>query len=103
MAVPDQISTSLRVGINKKAILAEAFVDNVTATSGTDIRRFDMPLPANKMDWTRVGLFVTWHTPLKNLSINAHGSQIVAGRNVGKVSSCFGFQIQYILDFNRTK
>ncbi|MEA5258025.1 transporter [Arcicella aquatica] len=103
MAVPDQVSTSLRVGINKKAVLAEAFIDNIRATTGTDIRRYDMPLPANKMDWTRVGLFVTWHTPIKHFSVNGHFSHVVAGRNVGKVEASYGAQLQYIVDFKKKK
>jgi len=103
MAVPDQVSTSLRIGVNKKAVLAEAFIDNITATSGTDIRRYDMPLPANKMDWTRVGVFVTWHTPIENFSVNGHFSHVIAGRNVGKVEASYGAQLQYILNFKKKK
>lgn len=103
MAVPDQVSTSLRIGVNKKEVLAEAFIDNIRCTTGTDIRRYDTPLPANKMDWTRIGLFVTWHTPIKNFSVNGHFAKVIAGRNVGKVDAAFGGQLQYIFDFSKKK
>lgn len=103
MAVPDQVSSSLRIGINKKAVLAEAFIDNIASTSGTDIRRYDMPLPANKMNWTRVGVFVTWHTPIDYFSVNGHFSHVVAGRNVGDVEVSYGAQLQYVLDFRKKK
>ncbi len=100
MAVPDITNVMIRVGMDKKAFLAEAFIEQTNCLTGSDIRRFDTPLPVNKMDFTRVGIFVTWHTPIKNVSLNFNASQVLDGRNVGK-STMLGGQLQYIIN-NKT-
>jgi len=96
MAVPDVWDGSIRAGFDNKRLRIGLQYNWMLSTSGTDIRRNDMPYPTNRMNRESIaltGLF--WIPGVKGLAINAMADQTIAGRNMGK---SFGWMagLQYV-------
>lgn len=104
MAVPDVVDGGLKAGYADGRIRSYAFYNVMHSTSGTDIRRNDMPYPGNQMDMQSIGVHaLLWIPSIKGLGLNAAVEQTVAGRNVGKA---FGWMaaVQYVFKpFSKTK
>ena len=85
MAIPNLVDASLQVGYTSKNFRAAVHYAAMRSLAGTDIRRNDMPLPANRMNNDRVGVYALWWLPiLKGLGVHATVEQSVSGRNTGK-------------------
>lgn len=85
MAVPDVWEGSVRLGYNKKLGRIHAAYNWNISTSGTDMRRNDMPYPGNKMDAQTISIGgLLWIPPVKGLAVLAMADQVIAGRNMGK-------------------
>lgn len=98
MPVPDMWDGALRVGYNNKRFRADIHYNWATSTSGSDIRRNDMPYPFNKMDAQWVGITgLLWIPGVKGLALHAMADQVIAGRNVGKAFS-WSTGVQYVFN-----
>jgi hypothetical protein len=96
MAVPDLWDGSLRVGYDHKRLRAEIKYGFSAATSGTDIRKNDMPLPMNKMLMQTIGFHtLLWVPGIHGLGINASYDNVITGRNVGDAQTWMA-GLQYI-------
>lgn len=103
VAIPDMANYSARAGYYTYRFAAEGFYEHNESLGGFDIRRNDMPFPANNMDATRVGLLMHYRIKaLADLQLVGMAARVVAGRNVGQ-SSTFTFGIMKALDFNKTE
>jgi hypothetical protein len=89
--MPDGANFNFRAGFRNNRWIAEAVVNNWTTLGGFDITRNNMPFPSNRMNATSVGINLKYVLPsLPQLSIVAGGNTIVAGRNVGQVTTVYG-------------
>ncbi len=104
MPVPDLWDGSVRLGYDNKAFRADLHYNWMMGTSGSDIRRNDMPYPFNKMNMQSVGVHALYWLPfVDGLAITAGADQTVAGRNVGK-SFMWMTTLQYVFKpFNKKK
>lgn len=96
MAVPNMWDASIRAGFDNKRVRLGIQYNWMLATSGTDIRRNDMPYPGNRMNRESVAITgLLWIPGIKGLAINAMADQTIAGRNMGK---SFGWMagLQYV-------
>lgn len=85
MEIPDAWDASIRLGYDNYRIRTNVHYTMMYSTSGSDIRRNDMPYPGNKMDMQAVGVDVLlWIPGVKGLGAFGSADQTVAGRNVGK-------------------
>ena len=85
MAIPDVVEGSLKAGFANSRFRAFAVYNLVHSTSGSDIRRNDMPYPGNQMNMQTVGIHaLLWMPGIIGLGINAGAEQTISGRNVGK-------------------
>lgn len=85
MAVPDVVDGSLKAGFANSRFRAYAVYSIMHSTSGSDIRRNDMPYPGNQMNMQTVGVHaLLWVPGINGLGLNAGAEQTIAGRNVGK-------------------
>ncbi len=96
--VPDAINFALRIGYLKKALQAEAFIEDFSCIKGDYIRRNDMPFPTNKMQFTTVGAYIKYQPKL--IGFNARISQVTNGKNIGQ---SFGFSAGLLYQFNYFK
>ena len=85
VAVPNTYDAAARLGVLHRAWQAEVFVERFGCLTGDNIRRNDMPFPANKMEATQIG----WYGKLqpRNVGINARVSYVTNGLNVGQSTS----------------
>lgn len=91
--MPDAIMYGINLGtwIHKDLLFVHALYEGMNTQGGFDIRRQDMPLASNKMNFTRAGLFAHFYFPWVNgLSIFGSYTQVLSGRNVGQTSSISG-------------
>ncbi len=96
MAIPDVWDGSVRAGFDNPHVRLGVQYNWAISTSGTDIRRNDMPFPGNRMDRQSVGVSGLWWTPwIKGLALHVMGDQVVAGRNIGKSFTWMG-GVQYV-------
>jgi hypothetical protein len=103
VSMPDVLTFNIRAGYRTPRLIAEAFLDNMITQGGFDITRNNMPFPSNKMNATRLGVYVKHELNVpQGLSLIATGNYVVAGRNVGQATSAGG-GLFYILDFNKKK
>lgn len=86
--MPNVANYNLAVGIHKKYLLVDAFVNNMTTLGGFDMRKNDMPFVSNTMNSTNIGVSSKYTLP-SNTHISFVGavSQVIAGRNVGQATS----------------
>jgi hypothetical protein len=88
VVVPDAISFSPRIGYTKPNIIAEIWYDNFYSLDGNDIRRNDMPFPANAMRAEKVGVFALYRFKfLPGFGLTGAASYTTYGRNVGQSTS----------------
>jgi hypothetical protein len=86
--VPDAVSFSPRIGYTKPNIIAEIWYDNFYSLDGNDIRRNDMPFPANAMRAEKVGVFALYRFEfLPRFGLTGAASYTTYGRNVGQSTS----------------
>lgn len=86
---PNVVDASARLGFVNKHFQVEGFLENMTAQSGDDIRRQDMPFPTNKMDLTSAGAMAKAHFYTKGgafFTVLGQYSQVLSGRNVGQAT-----------------
>lgn len=86
--MPDTFSSKLGLGYRKGELIIEAVVDYMNTLGGFDIRKNDMPFPANKMGMTRTGLNLK--IPVDNtgrLSLVGNSFYTLDGRNAGQTLS----------------
>lgn len=85
MPVPDVWDGSVRFGFNNKKVRAALHYAWMTSTTGSDIRRNDMPYPFNRMNARMVGASgLYWIHKVEGLSIRWQVDKVIAGRNVGR-------------------
>ncbi len=94
--VPDAVNFAIRVGYLKKALQAEAFIEDFSCIKGDYIRRNDMPFPTNKMQFSAAGVYVKYQPKL--IGFNARISQVLSGTNIGQ-SLSFSAGILYQLNY----
>jgi len=72
----------------------EATYSVLNCVSGDDIRRWNMPQPTNKMEYTHAGFFAQYYfksiKQIKGFSLVASYGQVLEGRNMGKATSVSG-------------
>jgi hypothetical protein len=104
MPVPDVWDGAIHAGYDHPHFRAEAHFTWSQATTGSDIRLYDMPYPFNRMNRSTVGLYALWRVPhIRNLAITANADQTVSGRNVGKSFAwTSGLQYVFTLPKNNT-
>lgn len=101
--MPDMASYNVRTGIRTFRIIAEAFFQQNYTLGGFDIRRNDMPFPSNRMNASIIGTHLKYVVKkLPNLSLEAGGSYIIHGRNVGQATE-FNASVFYIIPFGKSK
>jgi len=101
--MPDMASYNVRTGIRTFRYVAEAFFQQNYTLGGFDIRRNDMPFPSNRMDASIVGVHFKYVLKkLPNLSMEAGGSYVVKGRNIGQATE-FNGSVFYIIPFGHSK
>ena len=98
VAIPNQLSSNLFVGIRKKSLTAQVRLLNMYTFGGTDIRENDMPFASNQMNMTSLGGHVKYFLPfVPNLEVIGGVDFIIAGRNVGQ-SQTYSAGLFYILN-----
>ncbi|MBV9961007.1 MAG: hypothetical protein JO072_02065 [Parafilimonas sp.] len=102
--MPDVAGYNVRTGIRTFRVIAEAFFQQNFTLGGFDITRNNMPFPSNRMNSSAVGAHFkyTFVKKLPSLSLEAGGSYIVDGRNVGQ-STEFNGSVFYIIPFSHKK
>jgi hypothetical protein len=102
MEIPNVWDGSIRVGYNVPRFRADVHFNWSQCTSGSDIRRNDIPYPGNKMNMGAVGIAgLLWIPRIDGLALHAGVDQVVDGRNVGK-SFTWMAGIQYVFTpFNK--
>ena len=101
--MPDMASYNIRTGIRTFRLIAEVFFQQNRTLGGFDIRRNDMPFPSNKMNASIAGAHIKYvFKKLPALSLEAGGSYILHGRNVGQATE-FNGSVFYIIPFSHAK
>jgi hypothetical protein len=102
--MPDMASFNVRTGYRSFRLIAEAFFQQNRTLGGFDIRRNDMPFPSNRMNASIAGVHFkyTFVKKLPALSLEAGGSRVVDGRNVGQATE-FNASVFYIIPFSHAK
>jgi hypothetical protein len=101
--MPDMASYNVRTGIRTFRVIAEAFFQQNYTLGGFDIRRNDMPFPSNRMNASIAGVHLKYVLKkLPNLSLEAGGSYVLKGRNVGQARE-FNAAVFYIFPFAHSK
>lgn len=101
--LPDMASYNIRTGIRTFRMIAEVFFQQNITLGGFDIRRNDMPFPSNRMNASIGGLhFKYTFKKLPALSLEAGGSYVLHGRNVGQATE-FNGSVFYIIPFGHSK
>lgn len=98
MPVPDVWDGAIRLGYKRKSFRADVHYGWMVSTSGSDIRRHDMPYPFNRMNATSVGFTgLYWMPFLKGLAIHGNADQTVTGRNMGR-AFMWSAGVQYVFN-----
>ncbi|MGN6211656.1 hypothetical protein [Parafilimonas sp.] len=101
--MPDMASYNVRTGIRTFRIVAEAFFQQNYTLGGFDIRRNDMPFPSNRMNASIAGAHFKYILKkLPNLSLEAGGSYVLKGRNVGQARE-FNVSAFYIFPLGHSR
>jgi hypothetical protein len=102
--MPDVASYNIRTGWRSFRLIAEAFFEQNRTLGGFDITRNNMPFPSNRMNASIVGAHFkyTFVKKLPSLSLEAGGSYVVDGRNVGQATE-FNGSVFYIIPFSHSK
>ena len=102
--MPDVAGFNVRTGYRSFRLIAEAFFQQNRTLGGFDIRRNDMPFPSNQMNASIAGVHFkyTFVKKLPSLSLEAGGSYVLHGRNVGQATE-FNGSVFYIIPFGHSK
>jgi hypothetical protein len=102
MEIPNVWDGSIRIGYDAPRFRADVHFSWSNCTSGTDMRRNDMPYPGSEMDMGVVGVTgLFWIPKIDGLAIHAGADQVVDGRNVGKAFTWMA-GLQYVFTpFNK--
>ena len=101
--MPDMASYNVRTGIRTFRIVAEVFFQQNYTLGGFDIRRNDMPFPSNRMNASIAGAHFKYILKkLPNLSLEAGGSYVLKGRNVGQARE-FNVSAFYIFPLGHSR
>ena len=102
MAIPDVFLNSLSLGFKNERFRVHTHIKHHQSTTGTDMRRNDMPFPGNQMNMTAVGIGgLVWVPGVKGLGVNFGADQVISGRNIGK-SFMWMVAVQYVFTpFNK--
>ncbi|KAA2245256.1 hypothetical protein F0L74_04645 [Chitinophaga agrisoli] len=96
MPVPDVWDGAVHAGYDHPHFRADAHFTWSQSTSGSDIRRYDMPYPFNRMNMTTAGVYALWRLPgFRDLAVIGNAEQTLSGRNVGKAFAWMG-GLQYV-------
>lgn len=86
--MPNVFDYVVNVGYHKGPLQVDANYMQMNTLGGADIRRQDMPFVSNRMNASKVGLFVMYYVAApKGLAVRAGTMTTVAGRNVGQSTS----------------
>lgn len=97
MDVPSAWEYSAVVGmwLLDNSLKVEVNYYGVKSTSGDDIRKYNSAQPTNKVDVDQVGFLTQYYIkPLKGVGVLAYVTEVVNGRNTGKLTS-FGVGATY--------
>ena len=98
MPVPDVWDGAIRFGYKKKTFRMDLHYGWMVSTSGSDIRRHDMPYPFNRMNATTIGFTgLYWMPFLKGLAIHGNADQTITGRNMGR-AFIWSAGVQYVFN-----
>jgi Putative MetA-pathway of phenol degradation len=82
---PNMTNISARLGYCTFRLAAELLYETNKCTSGSDIRRQDMPFLTNKNNASRAGFFVYYRIKaLKDIQLMGQVQRTIAGRNTSK-------------------
>ena len=99
--MPNGVDYSATIGYETKdkTFKAEADYEIFNCLGGFDIRRQDGGFPSNEMDFTTIGAKAEYYLPVCNrhFRIDAFGSYVLDGRNVGQAMS-YGVQLNYFFN-----
>jgi hypothetical protein len=98
--VPNVVDGGVVVGFIKPRFQAEIRYEKMQSLTGDDMRYNDAPFLTNQMIGDNVAAMVKYYVT-KRLAVNAVGSQVVSGRNVGK-ATMGSLGVSYILGKLRT-
>ncbi len=103
MRIPNIWDGSIRLGYDVSRFRADVHFNWSQCTSGSDMRRNDMPYPGNEMDMGAIGVSgLLWIPGIDGLAVHAGADQVVDGRNVGK-SFTWMAGLQYVFSpFNKS-
>jgi hypothetical protein len=101
--MPDMASYNIRTGFRSFRWITEVFFQQNRTLGGFDIRRNDMPFPSNRMNASIGGVHIKY-VPKKMpaLSLEAGGSYVLKGRNVGQASE-YNASVFYIFPLSHKK
>ena len=101
--MPNAFQYQVRTGYRGKYLIAEALLTRWITDGGFDITRNNMPFPSNKMNASIIGAHVKYVLKkLPALSVEAGGSYVMHGRNVGQATE-FNGSVFYIIQFGHSK
>src|SRR3954469_6431953 len=102
MQIPNVWDGSVRIGYNVPRFRADIHFNWSQCTSGSDIRRNDIPYPGSEMDMGQVGIMgLLWIPGIRGLAVHGGIDQVIDGRNVGK-SFTWMTGLQYVFTpFNK--
>jgi hypothetical protein len=101
--MPDMAGFNVRTGIRTFGVVAEVFYQQNYTLGGFDITRNNMPFPSNRMNASMVGTHIKYVPKrMPALSLEAGGSYVTAGRNVGQATE-FNGSVFYIIQFRHSK
>ena len=99
--MPNVTNLLFSTGYRSLKFNAEAILTQMTTQGGFDIRKNDMPFPANTMNATTAGaLFKYSFESISGLELTLGGNYVLKGRNVGQATNIYG-AVYYILDFSK--
>ncbi|HEU4688053.1 MAG TPA: hypothetical protein VFS23_06835 [Vicinamibacterales bacterium] len=101
--MPNVFDYTASGGYMKDGLMAAAFFSQQQTLGGDDIRRQDMPLMSNQMNFARAGLMLLYPVPkARTLGVHVSVAHNFAGRNVGQ-GTTFTTGLQYIFNGGSTR
>ncbi len=101
MDVPNAINVEGIVGkwLWNNSLQIEANLLSSQSLSGDDIRAYNAPVPTNKVNMNRIGIFAHYFFPkLKGLGLIAYHQGVISGRNTAQANTT-GMGITYYFNY----
>ena len=99
--MPNLFDFIVRMGYHKEVWRAELYYTQQNTLGGGDIRRQDMPVASNQMNYIKAGASLMYVSPkLRYFALRAWGNYTHAGRNVGQ-STTFTLGAMYFIHFSK--